>query len=258
MCGCGFVSGGVRSSRIAATHLGASGKVAVAEHAPLGGTCVNVGCVPKKLMTYGAHFLHDVHDAQAYGWDVVQAPQLNWSRFIDNKNKEILRLNGIYGGILTRAGVQIIKGKASLVDKNTVAVEEEGGTKTYTAKTILLCPGGWPFVPEMPGKELGITSNEAFYLEQLPKRALIVGGGYIAVEFAGIFAGFGSNVSLVYRGDKWLRGFDEDLRDHLKIEYDTQGIGVRFNTNVTALSKTATGIAATLTGKFFTCTIHYL
>mmetsp|Transcript_45597 Transcript_45597/g.66828 ORF Transcript_45597/g.66828 Transcript_45597/m.66828 type:complete len:458 (+) Transcript_45597:52-1425(+) len=242
----GAGSGGVRSSRIAATHLGASGKVAVAEHAPLGGTCVNVGCVPKKLMTYGAHFLHDVHDAQAYGWDIPQPPQLQWSRFIENKNKEILRLNGIYGGLLSRAGVEIRKGKASFVDAHTVAVEEEDGVKTYTAKTILIAVGGWPFVPEIPGKELGITSNEAFYLKELPKRALIVGGGYIAVEFAAIFSGYGSKVSLVYRGENWLRGFDDDLRSHLKVEYDTQGIAVRFNTNVTALAKTETGIAATL------------
>ena len=163
------------------------------------------------------------------------------------QNKEIQRLNGIYNGILTRAGVEILRGKASFVDSHTVAVEEEGGTKTYTAKTILIAVGGWPFVPDIPGKELGITSNEAFYLPELPKRALIVGGGYIAVEFAAIFAGYGSKVSLVYRGEKWLRGFDEDLRDHLKTEYDAQGIGVRFNTNVTALAKTASGIAATLT-----------
>jgi len=191
--------------------------------------------------------LHDVEDARAYGWDLPEAPQLQWSRFIENKNNEILRLNGIYTGILTRAGVQILQGKGSFVDAHTVAVEGEGGTKNYTAKTILIAVGGWPFVPEIPGKELAITSNEAFYLKELPKRVLIVGGGYIAVEFAAIFSGYGSKVSLVYRGENWLRGFDNDLRTHLKTEYDTQGIGVRFNTNVTALAKTASGIAATLT-----------
>jgi len=175
-------SGGVRTSRIAATH---GAKVAVVECAPLGGTCVNVGCVPKKLMTYGAHFTGDVEGAHAFGWN-VQEPTLDWKRFIDNKNNEILRLNGIYENILTKAGVTILRGKARFVDAHTVEVtDSDGVSKNYTAKIINIAVGGWPFVPEIPGKELGITSNEAFYLPERPKKVLIVGGGYIATEFAG-------------------------------------------------------------------------
>lgn len=236
----GAGSGGVRSARIAGTH---GAKVAVAECSALGGTCVNVGCVPKKLMTYGAHYAHDFHDAKAYGWN-VEEPTLDWMRFIEAKNKEILRLNGIYERLLNNAGVTIMRGKASFVDAHTISVE---GDKTYTAKYILIAVGGWPFIPEFPGKELGITSNEAFFLPELPKRALIVGGGYIAVEFANIFSGYGSKVTQIYRGDLWLRGFDDDLRTHLKTQYDEQGIDVRFNCNVAKLEKTPTGTLATLT-----------
>lgn len=210
----GAGSGGVRSSRIAATH---GAKVAIAEEGAFGGTCVNVGCVPKKLMSYGSHYAHDFHDASAFGWN-VEAPTLSWSRFIENKNAEILRLNGIYENLLTKAGVTIIKGRARIVDGHTVSV----GDKTYTAKIILIAVGGWPNVPDIPGKELAITSNEAFYLPDCPKRSLIVGGGYIAVEFAGIFSGYGSKVTQLYRGDLWLRGFDDDLRKHLKEEYVKQ------------------------------------
>ncbi|EKX55464.1 hypothetical protein GUITHDRAFT_83774 [Guillardia theta CCMP2712] len=239
----GAGSGGVRTSRIAASH---GAKVAVAEDSALGGTCVNVGCVPKKLMTYGAHFSHDCEDAHAYGWD-VQKPTVQWSRFIENKNKEILRLNGIYERLLTNAGVTILRGRASFVDAHTVKVTSAEGEKLYTAKIITVAVGGWPFVPEIPGRELAITSNEAFYLPELPKRVCIVGGGYIAVEFAGIFHGYGSDVTLLYRSELWLRGFDDDLRTHLKSEYDKQGIKVLFNMNIDKLEKTGTGIMATFT-----------
>jgi glutathione reductase (NADPH) len=210
----GAGSGGVRSSRIAATH---GAKVAIAEDGAFGGTCVNVGCVPKKLMSYGAHYAHDFHDSAAFGWN-TEAPTLSWSRFIENKNAEILRLNGIYENLLAKAGVTIIKGRARIVDGHTVSV----GDKTYTAKYILIAVGGWPHLPDIPGKELAITSNEAFYLPDLPKRVLIVGGGYIAVEFAGIFNGYGSKVTQLYRGELWLRGFDDDVRKHLKEEYVKQ------------------------------------
>mmetsp|Transcript_33104 Transcript_33104/g.78444 ORF Transcript_33104/g.78444 Transcript_33104/m.78444 type:complete len:456 (+) Transcript_33104:53-1420(+) len=237
----GAGSGGVRSSRIAATH---GAKVAVIESSALGGTCVNIGCVPKKLMVYGAHFSHDCHDAEAYGWNVTP-PTLSWSRFIDNKNKEILRLNGIYERMLTNAGVTIIKGKGTMVDAHTVQVDNG---QVVTGKTLLIAVGGWPFVPEFPGSELAITSNEAFFLPDLPKRALVVGGGYIAVEFAQIFSGYGSKVTQLYRGDNWLRGFDDDVRTHLKTEYDRQGIDVRFNMNVSKLEKLPSGaLKATLT-----------
>jgi len=241
----GAGSGGVRTSRIAATH---GARVAVVECAPLGGTCVNVGCVPKKLMTYGAHFTDEVSGAAAFGWN-VQAPTLDWARFIENKNQEILRLNGIYKNILTKAGVEILYGKGAFIDAHTIEVTNESGEKKqYTSKYITIAVGGWPFVPDIPGKELGITSNEAFYLPERPKRVLIVGGGYIAVEFAGIFHGYGAEVIQIYRGENWLRGFDSDLRSHLETEYRRQGIDLRFNTNCTKMEKNAAGgITCTLT-----------
>mmetsp|Transcript_54335 Transcript_54335/g.132780 ORF Transcript_54335/g.132780 Transcript_54335/m.132780 type:complete len:453 (-) Transcript_54335:1-1359(-) len=247
----GAGSGGVRTARIAATH---GARVAVAECAPLGGTCVNVGCVPKKLMTYGAHFSHDVENAHSFGWN-VEKPTLDWARFIENKNNEILRLNGVYERILGNAGVTIIRGKAKFVDAHTIDVDG----KTFTAKYINIAVGGWPYVPDIPGKELGITSNEAFYLKERPNKVLIVGGGYIAVEFAGIFKGYGADVTQIYRSDLWLRGFDQDLRTHLKEEYTKAGIDVRFNINCTKLEKNASGgITATLTdGTTMDCDVAF-
>ncbi|CAN8064931.1 unnamed protein product [Agarophyton chilense] len=229
----GAGSGGVRASRIAANH---GAKVAVAEYAPLGGTCVNVGCVPKKLFVYGSHYGHDFHDASAYGWD-VPTPSLDWSRLIRNKNAEIERLNGIYGRLLDKAGVHLIQGKAKFVDSHTVQV----GDAQYTADKILVATGGHPFVPQFEGREHAITSNEAFYLEQLPKRCLIVGGGYIAVEFACIFHGYGSQIVQLYRRDLFLRGFDDDVRKHLAEQMRITGVDVRFNSNVKRIVKNADG-----------------
>jgi len=241
-------SGGVRSSRIAAGH---GAKVALVECASggdrkeggfggLGGTCVNVGCVPKKLMTYGAHYAHDMHDAEHYGWENAN-PTLNWKRFIENKNKEILRLNGIYKNMLGNAGVELIDGYAKLVDGHTVDIDG----KKVTAETILVAVGGWPMMPKVEGGELAITSNEAFFLDERPNRVIVVGGGYIAIEFAGIFAGYGSQTTQIYRGDLWLRGFDTDVREHLVTEYKNQGVDLKFNTNIAKMEKVADGIKVT-------------
>jgi len=241
-------SGGVRSSRIAA---GYGAKVALVECASggskkengfggLGGTCVNVGCVPKKLMTYGAHYAHDMHDAENFGWEGAN-PTLNWKRFMDNKNKEIARLNGVYKNMLANSGVDLIDGYAKLVDGHTVDIDG----KKVTAETILVAVGGWPMMPKVEGGELAMTSNEIFFLDERPERIIVVGGGYIAIEFAGIFAGYGSQVTQVVRGDMWLRGFDQDVREHLVPEYKEQGVDLKFNTNIAKMEKVDGGIKVT-------------
>ncbi len=236
----GAGSGGVRAGRIAAGH---GAKVAVAEEAALGGTCVNVGCVPKKLFVYGSHYGHDFHDAEAYGWDLLERPKLNWGRLISNKNEEISRLNGIYGRLLAKAGVELKVGTAKMIDNHTVEIAGQ----RYTADKVLIAAGGRPFVPEIEGKEHVITSNEAFYLKDLPKRVLIAGGGYIAVEFACIFHGYGAEVIQAYRSDLFLRGFDDDVRKHLASEMRASGIDVRFNCQVTKVEKLDDGaLRATL------------
>ena len=184
----GAGSGGVRASRLAASY---GAKVAVAEDLYLGGTCVNVGCVPKKLFAYAAHFAEDMEDAHGYGWNIGET-DFTWSRLLENKNREITRLNGIYRNLLSSAGVTLFDGRARFVDSHTVAV----GDKTYTAERILIATGGWPHIPTFPGSEHVISSNEVFFLETLPKRVLVVGGGYIAIEFASIFHGLGCDVCL--------------------------------------------------------------
>lgn len=229
----GAGSGGVRASRMAAS-FGA--RVAVAEELYLGGTCVNVGCVPKKLFAYAAHFAEDFADARGYGWDLPE-PSFTWQRLLENKNAEITRLNGIYHNLLTAAGVTLVHGRATLVDSHTVAV----GEKTFTAERILVATGGWPFIPEFPGREHVISSNEVFYLKQLPKRCLVVGGGYIAIEFASIFHGLGCATSLAYRGDQFLRGFDQSLRDHMVVTMQNKGLDLRFNADVTRIDKQGDG-----------------
>jgi len=225
----GAGSGGVRASRISASY---GAKVAVAESMFLGGTCVNVGCVPKKLFVYGSHFHEDFADAKNYGWQ-VEAGEFDWPVLRDNKTREIERLNGIYANLLDGAGVDLFEGHAQLVDANTIKI----GDKTVTAKYILVATGGWPVVPDIPGKEHIITSNEAFYLPDFPKEITIVGGGYIAVEFAGIFAGLGAKTTLVYRGSMFLRGFDDSIRSFVKDEIEKKGIDLRFETNVTSIEK---------------------
>lgn len=204
-------SGGVRAARVASS-LGA--RVALAEGQQLGGTCVNVGCIPKKLFSYGAHYSNDFADAKAYGWQIDTQPTLNWQILKENKDKEILRLNGIYQNLLTNAGVETITGFASFVDSHTVQV----GERRFSAKKILIATGGEPFIPDFPGSEYAISSNEAFALEKLPKSICIVGAGYIAVEFAGIMAGLGVKTTLIHRGDKLLKEFDSELGEHLARE----------------------------------------
>ena len=225
----GAGSGGVRASRIASS-LGA--RVAVAESHRAGGTCVIRGCVPKKLLAYAAHFHEDFEDARGYGWSVPEAT-FSWPALIEAKNREIARLEGIYEKLLANAGVTLMHGRATLIDAHTV--EMDG--KRFTAKNILVATGGWPVKPAMPGAELGITSNEAFELKELPKRVLMVGGGYIAVEFAGIFRGLGAEVTLSYRGEEILRGFDDDVRKHLRGEIEGKGIKVLLGHQVAAIER---------------------
>ncbi len=235
----GAGSGGVRAARFAA---GFGAKVAVAESRYLGGTCVNVGCVPKKLLVYGAHYAEDIGQAQGYGW-TIDGATFDWKTLIANKDREIQRLNGIYRSILVDSGVTLLQAHAQLVDAHTVEVEG----KHYSAEHILIATGGWPHVPEIPGREHAITSNEAFYLDALPRRVLVVGGGYIAVEFASIFHGCGADTKLLYRGELFLRGFDGSLRDHLKDEMIKKGVDLQFNADIVHIDKLADGsLLATL------------
>ncbi len=229
----GAGSGGVRASRMAAS-FGA--RVAVAEDRYLGGTCVNVGCVPKKLFAYAAHFAEDIADAAGFGWDIA-SPDFTWSRLLENKNQEITRLNGIYHNLLTSAGVALINGRARLQDAHHVVV----GDTTYSAERILIATGGWPFIPEFPGREHVISSNEAFFLDALPQRTLVVGGGYIAVEFACIFEGLGCESRLLYRGDLFLRGFDQGIREHMAVTLGNKGLELTFNADVERIDKQADG-----------------
>lgn len=226
----GAGSGGVRAARMAAA-MGV--RVAVAEDRYLGGTCVNVGCVPKKLFVYGAHYSEDFHESEAFGWKLKDGPQFDWETLRDNKTREIERLNGIYGNLLNNAGAELINGHASLVDANTVRVNG----KHYTAERILIATGGWPFVPDFPGAEHVITSNEAFYLERFPEKAIVVGGGYIAVEFAGIFKGLGADTQLIYRRDLFLRGFDKDVREFVRDEVSKKGVELHFNADIVSVEK---------------------
>ncbi|MBK17976.1 MAG: glutathione-disulfide reductase [Rhodospirillaceae bacterium] len=234
----GAGSGGVRCARMSASY---GARVAVAEERYLGGTCVNVGCVPKKLFSYGSHYPDAFEDAAGYGWNVGEH-SLDWKRLIENKNREIERLNGIYRTILDNNNVTIHEARATLKDAHTVLV----GGEEITADKILVATGGWPTVPDFPGKEHAITSNEAFFLEDLPERVIMVGGGYIAVEFAGILHGYGAHVTQLYRGDLFLRGFDQDLRSHLAEEMVKQGIDLRFNANIASLEKSGDRLVATL------------
>lgn len=235
----GAGSGGVRAARMSAS-LGA--RVAVAEDRYMGGTCVNVGCVPKKMLVYASHYREDFDDAAGFGW-TVEPEKFEWHKLIANKDKEIARLNGVYESLLTNAGAKIFTGRATLIDPHTVAVNG----KNITAERILVAVGGWPYVPEFPGSEHAVTSNEAFFLPELPRRALVVGGGYIAVEFAGIFNGLGSHVTQLYRGPLFLRGFDDDAREFLAQEIPKKGIDLRFNADVASITKQPGGLNVKLT-----------
>ena len=231
-------SGGVRAGRMAAS-LGV--RVAVAEERAMGGTCVNVGCVPKKLFSYAAHCAGEFEDAAGFGW-TVGARSFDWATLVRNKNTEIARLNGIYERLLDNAGATVLRGRATLIDPHTVAV----GDVRYSAERILVATGGWPYVPDFPGAEHAITSNEAFFLEHLPERVVVVGGGYIAVEFAGIF-----------NGSAWPRPSSTAAPSScvastttcgfLAEEMRKKGVDLRFDLDVAAIRKQSAGYMLELT-----------
>lgn len=235
----GAGSGGVRAARVAA---GIGARVAVAESRELGGTCVNLGCVPKKLFVYGASYADDFAHAQSYGWD-VGAPAFDWPTLRENKNLEIARINGVYGKLLADAGVTLIRGHARLLDAHTVEIN---GAQ-HSAEHILIATGCAPDKPDIPGRELAITSDDAFHLSTLPRRVIVSGGGYIAVEFASIFRGLGVQVTQLYRGELFLRGFDRDVRKHLREQLCLHGIDLQFNADIERIDQRADGsLEATL------------
>ena len=232
-------SGGVRASRVAARY---GARVAIAEERYLGGTCVNVGCIPKKLLVYASHYSEHFEDAGGFGWSVGRHA-FDWPTLIARKNAEIARLNGVYRKLLEESGVEIFSARANLRDAHTIEI----AGRHVSAEHVLIATGGWPALPKIPGIEHAISSNEAFFLESLPARIAIVGGGYIACEFAGIFNGLGSRVVQLYRGPLFLRGFDRDVRAALAEEMRKKSIELRFNSEIAAIEKTAAGLAATLT-----------
>jgi glutathione reductase (NADPH) len=228
----GAGSGGVRAARIASSY---GARAMVAEEFRVGGTCVIRGCVPKKLLVYASRFSHEFEDAAGFGWHVPQ-PTFDWPTLIANKDREIDRLEKAYVTTLERFNVNLVRSRAVLEDAHTVRLLATGAH--VSAETILIATGGWPHLgPKIPGLEHAISSNEALHLEQLPKRIVIQGGGYIAVEFACIFAGMGSEVTLVYRGENILRGFDDDLREHLRSEMRLRGITVTCGHTVAAIER---------------------
>ena len=234
-------SAGVRAARIAA---GYGARVMLAEEFRVGGTCVIRGCVPKKLLVYASRFRDDFEDAAGFGWSLPE-PSFDWATLIRNKDVEIARLESIYRANLEKAGVEIVDSRAVVMDSNTVRLVNSG--VHVRARYILVAVGAYPTLePQIPGGELGITSNEVFHLARLPDRILVIGGGYIAIEFAGVFAGLGSKVTLLHRGDKLLRGFDDDIRDALGEAYRKRGVGLALGRTVERLDRKRDGIAATL------------
>jgi len=234
----GAGSGGVRASRVAAS-LGA--RVAVAEESALGGTCVNRGCVPKKLFVNAAHFRDDFEDAAGFGWS-LGSHSFDWPTLIANKDREIARLNRIYRELLVDAGVDLIEAHAQVCDAHTLEV----AGKSITAAHVLIATGSEPSLPDIPGIELAMTSDQVFHLSELPRRILIVGGGYIAVEFAGIFHGLGVATTQLYRGPLFLRGFDADVRSFLAAEMRARGVDLRFEAEVVSIEKVPGGLRVKL------------
>jgi glutathione reductase (NADPH) len=235
----GAGSGGVRAARTAA---GLGKKVAVAEGRFLGGTCVNIGCVPKKLFSYGSYFHEEFEQAAGFGWS-VKGSEFDWPTLRDNKTKEIERLNGIYHNLLLNSGVELIEGYASLQGAHEVSVEG----KTFSAEHILIATGAQPFMPDFAGNEYAVSSDDVFYLDQFPQRTLVLGGGYIAVEFAGIFQGLGAESHLVYRGELPLRGFDEEVRQFACDEIRKKGVQFHLGVNIQQIVKTDSGLQVSLT-----------
>jgi glutathione reductase (NADPH) len=235
----GAGSGGVRAARMAAAK---GKKVAIAEVSDLGGTCVNVGCVPKKLFVYASQFPEFFHASKGYGWTIQQPHSFDWETLRNNKTQEITRLNGIYQQLLTNSGAQIINGRATLKGPQQVAINGQ----TYGAENILIATGGWPYIPEFEGSELAISSNEMFSLDQLPKQAVIVGGGYIAVEFAGILNGLGVQTDLIYRGDRLLKTFDPQCSDKVTEGMIAKGVNIHLKTEVSSISGKENNLAVHL------------
>jgi glutathione reductase (NADPH) len=242
-------SGGVRAARMAATR---GARVTLAEAggtAGLGGTCVNVGCIPKKLYSYAAHYAEAFEESHGFGWHGA-APALDWSRLKENRRNELARLNGVYLRLLIGSGVEVINGRARLLDAHTAEIDAgahgQGATRRLSARHVLVATGGRPQLPEFPGREHVLTSNEMFDLDPFPARLLVIGGGYIACEFASIFNGLGSRVTQLYRGPHVLRGFDEDVRRFLGAELVKKGIDLRLNANVAAIQRTRAGMRVTL------------
>lgn len=236
----GAGSGGVRAARISA---GYGARVAIAEEYRFGGTCVIRGCVPKKLFVYAGRFGGEFEDAAGFGWTLKDA-SFDWPTLVANKDKEIDRLEGIYGKILDGAGVKAFSQRAELIDAHTIRLI--GSDETVTAERILIATGGTPSVPDIPGSELAISSNEAFHLEKFPERVVIFGAGYIAVEFASIFNGLGADVVQVYRGPQILRGFDDDMRDGLAEEMCKRGVDIRLNTMIDSIARDGSGYKVSL------------
>ena len=227
----GAGSGGVRAARMAASK---GKKVAVAEERYLGGTCVNVGCVPKKLFVYASQFPELFHASAGFGWTVPQQPTFDWATLRDNKTAEIERLNGIYNNLIDNSGADLFDGRATVAGANLVSVNG----KTYKARTILIATGGWPYIPEFPGSEHALSSNEMFFLDKLPNKAVVVGGGYIAVEFAGILNGLGVETHLVYRGPTLLKSFDVEMGEKIMQGMVDKGVNIHLNTEIDQITKT--------------------
>jgi len=238
----GAGSGGVRAARVAAQY---GARVMIAEEYRVGGTCVIRGCVPKKLLVYASRFSQDFEDATGFGWTISNA-KFDWPTLIANKDKEISRLEAAYHSTLGRLGVEIVSSRANIEDQNTVRIHKTGAR--IRAETILIASGGHPVLPKIPGVEFAITSNEAFHLEKLPRRIVIQGGGYIAVEFACMFRGLGADVLIVHRGDEILRGFDDDVRKHLHVEMVGRGIKIITGQTIVSIEKTGHALQASLSG----------
>ncbi|WP_028602986.1 glutathione-disulfide reductase [Ottowia thiooxydans] len=226
-------SGGVRAARMAAQR---GARIGMAESGPMGGTCVNVGCIPKKLYSYGAHFHEAFEESRGFGWQLPGTPVLDWEILKANRAREITRLNGIYDGLMINGGVERLQGHGRLVDAHTVEVSHpDGQTTRHTSKNILIATGGVPFVPEFPGRELAVTSDDMFDLPQFPKRLVVVGGGYIACEMASIFHGLGAEVTLLYRGEQILRSFDDEVRAFTASEMRKAGVDIRLHSEVSRI-----------------------